>query len=70
MGKNKQASCKLCLKTMKRSTLKRHRPPLSYAGKPAKKSETVEYDKKLLEESEEVLKIYKLLQRMKQDNAK
>ena len=40
------------------------------AGSLPKKVETVEYDKKLLEESQEVPKIYKLLQRMKQDNTK
>ena len=39
-------------------------------GSLPKKVETVEYDKKILEESQEVLKIYKLLQRMKQHNAK
>ena len=45
-------------------------PPQPPPGGLPKKVDPVEYDKKLLEESEEVLKIYKLLQRMKQDNAK
>ena len=40
------------------------------AGSLPKKVDPVEYDKNLLEESIEVLKIYKLLQRMKHDNSK
>ena len=50
-----------------RHSLEKHGIQRNHYGAPdslPKKVETIEYDKKLLEESQEVLKIYKLLQRM------
>ena len=78
MGRNKQATCNICLRFMRSDTIKRHmkvhaQPKIQHKNKQVEDDDEMRNDDqhtkrrevKLMEDTMEVWKIYKLLQRMK-----